>query len=114
MAHPRRKSLHLPQARTFRADGSREPSEPIPPERPGVCRCPCCGFKTFPVPPAEAVAYICPVCCWENDVFLASGDAPSDENHGLSLNQARENFRLYAVCDPNLAHLVRPPRPEEL
>ena len=29
--------------------------------------------------------YICPVCFWENDPFIASDNEPSDSNHGLSL-----------------------------
>lgn len=36
----------------------------------GKYPCPCCKYITFPVPPNEAVAYICPVCYWENDVFI--------------------------------------------
>lgn len=31
--------------------------------------CPCCGNLTLPVKPEDAVAFICPVCFWENDVF---------------------------------------------
>ena len=42
-------------------------------------KCLCCGNETLPVPTEEAIAYICPVCWWENDVFLKSPDEPSDE-----------------------------------
>ena len=111
MEHPHRKFLHLPRVC---GDGPPEPPEPVPPKRPGIFPCPCCGCRTFPAPPAEAIAYICPVCMWENDVFLTSDDEPSDENHGLTLNRARENFRLRGVCDPRLAQYARPPCPEEL
>ena len=45
--------------------------------------CPCCGYLTYPVPREDAIAYICPVCFWENDVFVTSVDEPSDENHGI-------------------------------
>ena len=105
MEPPRRKCLNLPQVRTGPDAG--------PPERPGLYPCPCCGYRTFPALPAEALAYICPVCLWENDLFNASDDEPSDENHGLTLNQGRENVRRYSVCDPHLAQYARPPRPEE-
>jgi len=54
-------------------------------------KCKCCGHETLPVPPEDAVAYICPICRWENDVFTADDDEPSDENHGLTLNEGREN-----------------------
>ena len=67
------------------------PPEPQPPEPEGKYPCPCCGCITFPVPREEAVAFICPVCVWENDRFLSREDEPSDENHGLTLAQAREN-----------------------
>ena len=76
--------------------------------------CPCCGCRTFPVPAADALAYICPVCMWENDLFIASDDEPSDENHGLTLIQGRENFKMLGVCHSRLAQYARKPLPEEL
>ena len=62
-------------------------------------RCICCGNETLPVPAEEAIAYICPVCWWENDVFLNSPDEPSDENHGMTLMEAQENYIKYGICD---------------
>ena len=62
-------------------------------------KCLCCGNETLPVPAEEAIAYICPVCWWENDVFLKSADEPSDENHGLTLLDAHENYIKYGICD---------------
>jgi hypothetical protein len=35
-------------------------------------KCLCCGNYTLPVEPEAAVAFICPVCYWENDVFISS------------------------------------------
>lgn len=64
-------------------------------------KCLCCGNETLPVPPEEAIAYICPVCWWENDVFLSEPNEPSDENHGLTLLEAHENYLKYGVCDPS-------------
>ena len=60
--------------------------------------CPCCGYLTYPVPREDAIAYICPVCFWENDVFVTSDDEPSDENHGISLRTAQENYRSFGAC----------------
>ena len=60
--------------------------------------CPCCGSITFSVSSVDAVAYICPVCYWENDVFTELDDEPSDENEGMTLNEARENFKKFGVC----------------
>ena len=51
---------------------------------------------------------------WENDLFTVSADEPSDENHGLTLNQGRTNYRTMGVCAPRLAQYARKPFPEEL
>lgn len=75
--------------------------------------CPCCGMRTFPVPREEAIAYICPVCYWENDVFDPGETAPSDENRGMTLLEGRENYRRYGAVRPDLVRCARPPRPEE-
>ena len=57
---------------------------------------------TLPVPPEEAVAYICPVCWWENDVFISSDNEPSDEKSWADLSQGRENVRRFGTCDPRM------------
>ena len=90
------------------AENGKEPAH-IPPKYP----CPCCGCRTLPVPAADAIAYICPVCFWENDVFLSREDEPSDENHGMTLREARDNFKQYHACDPRFLQFVRAPFKEE-
>lgn len=85
----------------------------LPGASPRKYPCPCCGCKTFPAPVADAVAYICPVCMWENDVFTASDDEPSDENHGLTLDQGRKHYKTFSVCDIQLARYARKPLPDE-
>ena len=35
---------------------------------------------------------------WENDVFLKSDDEPSDENHGMTLREAKENYKKFGAC----------------
>ena len=96
----------------------REPArelEPEPePETPaGLYPCPCCGCRTFPAPREEAMAYICPVCLWENDVFDSGEDDPSDENGGMTLRQGRENYRKWGAVRKDLVPHARPPRPGE-
>ena len=59
--------------------------------------CPCCGAD---IPENPFPGYICPMCWWEIDPFTADEDAPSDQNHGLSLAEARLNFRVFGICDP--------------
>lgn len=77
-------------------------------------KCPCCGCYTFQAPVDCAIAYICPVCCWENDVFIKSDDEPSDENGGITLNQAKANYKTFAASRRKLIPLTRKPTLEEL
>ena len=79
----------------------------------GKYPCPCCGFLTFPVPKEQAVAYICPVCFWENDVFDPGEDDPSDENGGMTLRQGREHFLECGAVRPDLVQYTRRPEPKE-
>lgn len=88
--------------------------EPEPQEPAGIYLCPCCGYLTLPVPREEALAYICPVCFWENDVFDPGEDDSSDENHGMTLRQGRENYRRWGEVAKRLVRFAQPPRPSEL
>ncbi len=121
----REKFRYLPEARNGRfilTDRARQPEEPVsmpapepePEEPAGICPCPCCGYLTFPVPREDAIANICPVCFWENDVFDPGEDDPSDENGGMTLRQGRENFRKYGAVRPDLVRHARPPLPGEI
>lgn len=129
----REKFLYLPEAHndhfviTFDESGQavRTPPEgpvsaPAPAPGPeaeepaGIYPCPCCGYLTFPVPREDAIAYICPVCFWENDVFDPGEDGPSDENGGMTLRKGRENFKKYGAVKPRFVQYVRPPLPGEI
>lgn len=89
--------------------------EPPPAARAwGLFPCPCCGNLTFHYPLQNAVAGICPVCFWENDVFSPGEDEPSDENHGMTLRQGRENFQRWGAVREDLIRHARPPLPEEI
>ncbi len=70
--------------------------------------CPVCGFLTLRGGPFD----VCRVCFWEDDGVRDPG-AASTANR-LTLAQARANFAAFGACDRRLAHLVRPPLPEEL
>ena len=104
----RRKLLYLPKITTS------EQRIKEPQERKGVYPCPCCGYKTFPVSKEDAVAFICPVCFWENDAFDPAEDVPSDENRGMTLCQGRENYRRFGAVRPDLVQYARQPKAEEL
>ncbi|QNK54691.1 CPCC family cysteine-rich protein [Paenibacillus sp. PAMC21692] len=76
-------------------------------------QCPCCDFYTVDSED-EVIVDICDVCFWQYD--LIAHELP-DKNIGanhISLNQARENYKLFDVCKQEFRHLVRDPIEEEL
>ena len=77
-------------------------------------QCPCCGYFTFPVSPKEDNGYICPVCFWENDKYVYAEDEKSNSNHGMTLAQARDNFRQVGACEEAMVKNVRPPKEDEV
>ena len=76
-------------------------------------QCPCCGYFTYNVPANEDCGYICPVCFWETDPFIASDNEPSDSNHGITLKEAKSNFAKFGACEKEMLCYVRPPRDDE-
>jgi hypothetical protein len=77
-------------------------------------KCPCCDYYTYPVPTKEAVGFICPVCFWENDVFISSENEPSDCNHGLTILEGRSNYKKYGACEETMISNVRSPKECEI
>ncbi|UUV26663.1 CPCC family cysteine-rich protein [Lysinibacillus sp. FN11] len=66
----------------------------------GNSPCPCCEFITIPNN-GEALAYICPVCFWEIDLFIQSNVEASDQNHGLTLTEQEKIIKVlgqYCLC----------------
>ena len=47
-------------------------------------------------------------------MFVTSDDEPSDENHGISLRTAQENYRSFGACARTMLRYVREPKPEEI
>ncbi len=75
--------------------------------------CPCCNFLTLEEFPGGTFN-ICPVCYWEDDnVQLADPDYEGGANRE-SLNQAKENFKLFGASSKRRKKWVRKPRPEEI
>lgn len=63
-------------------------------------QCDCCDYFTIE---AGHDYEICPVCFWEQDHFgFELLDEPSGANHGLTIREARENFRKYGACSREL------------
>jgi hypothetical protein len=75
-------------------------------------RCPCCHYKTLH---ARSAFEICPICFWEDD---GQDDHDASEVRGgpnglLSLQAAREAFKLHGASDEKFAKNVRAPLPDE-
>lgn len=77
-------------------------------------RCPCCGFYTFEKEP-NGTFDICPVCFWEDDGNYDFEDINEEYGaNGVSLIEARMNFKEYRAFDISLLEHVREPNPNEL
>ena len=81
----------------------------------GFVRSPCevCGYLTHAVD-ERGLNFICPVCYWEDDEFHEDSGNPCDVNHGLSLDEARANYKKFGACEEDMVAHVRAPKPEEL
>jgi len=74
--------------------------------------CPCCDYLTLDDAPTGTYA-LCGVCFWEDDgVQFRDPDYEGGANT-VSLNQARENYRLHRASEPCFLKNVRPPLPDE-
>lgn len=50
---------------------------------------------------------------WEIDLFIHTEDELSDLNHGLSLKEAKENYRKYGSSEKKLNKYCREPKETE-
>ena len=76
-------------------------------------QCPCCGYFTIDSDD-EFIVDICKVCFWQYDAPAHKHpDISIGANH-ISLNDARENYRKFGVCQPEFKNMVRSPLLEEL
>lgn len=74
--------------------------------------CPCCGFLTLDEAPPGTFA-ICPVCFWEDDEVQFRDPLYEGGANGVSLEQARKNFREFGAIEEGLRSEVRPPLADE-
>ena len=85
-----------------------------------MIKCPCCGSNTIDDSmsggdPDFIFGEICPVCFWQYDwVAQAHPDIAIGPNHGVSLNQAKINYKEFGACRREVLAYVRPPREDEL
>ena len=74
--------------------------------------CPCCAHLTLEEAPPGTYA-ICPVCFWEDDFVQFRDPDYEGGANGVSLAEARENFRAFGACsEADKAH-VRSALPTE-
>ena len=75
-------------------------------------RCPCCYCWTLE---ERAAFFICRVCQWEDDgQDDHDADEASERNDGLTLLEARANYRAFGASRRDLLPHARPPRLDEL
>lgn len=59
-------------------------------------QCPCCDYFSLS---SDEDYEICPICFWEQDYFdIELPDEISSANHGLTIREARANFRSIGAC----------------
>ncbi len=75
-------------------------------------RCRCCGYRTLEHL-AEGTYELCPVCYWEDDPVQAEDENRQGGANGVSLKEARENFKKYGAIEERFKDNVRPPHEDE-
>lgn len=76
-------------------------------------KCPCCGYYTYNEKP-NGQCDICPVCYWKDDPFQSEDPDKESGANGVSLNQARENFKKFGACQENMIKYMRSSNEDEL
>lgn len=73
--------------------------------------CPCCGNLTIATDNKNLIhpGTICPVCYWEIDPFINNDNERSDQNSGLTLAQARLNYKTFGAAGEQWVNAVRKP-----
>ena len=75
--------------------------------------CPCCGYLTFEYEP-NGDYDICPVCFWEDDLVQQKNPDFEGGANLVSLNQAKENFKMFGACERKYITNVRKPNEDEI
>lgn len=74
-------------------------------------RCYCCGYYTL----SDTSDDICHVCGWQDDIYQRENpDNGGGPNFGVSLNEAKNNYRLFGAFSKKYLDKARKPYPEEL
>lgn len=69
--------------------------------------CPCCGHKTFELPPGSYT--VCPVCFWEDDGVQLLDPGYRGGANKPSPMECQANYRRDGACEARFRGNVRPP-----
>lgn len=78
-------------------------------------KCPCCKNYTIESDD-EVIVEICEVCFWQYDLAAHKQPDLNIGSNGITLNEARGNYKQYGACKKKFADkgLVRKPINQEL
>lgn len=76
-------------------------------------RCPCCGSLTIDTT-SEVITDICEVCFWQYDVTAQNMPDRIIGPNKVSLNTARENYKLFGAVERRFLEMVRLPYEDEM
>ena len=76
-------------------------------------KCPCCGYYALKNKPIGEYD-ICPICFWEDDPLAYINPDECCDCNRVSLNQAKENFKLFGACRKEMVKHTRKPTDDEL
>ena len=76
-------------------------------------RCPCCGYLTID-DSDNVITDICEVCFWQYDEVAQNVPDVIIGANNVSLNMARENFKIFGAVEECFLNMVRPPYKDEL
>lgn len=76
-------------------------------------KCECCGCYTLPEE-STGNYNICPVCYWEDDIVQIEDPDFQGGANEESLNQARNNYKIFGACSRKFIDKVRKPYCKEL
>ena len=86
------------------SDEEIDPAWQLPDDLKPKYPCQCCDFVTLLDRGDEL---LCPVCYWEDDGRDVDAlDAPSAPNYGVTLRQARANFKAFGAFDKSAVEHV--------
>ena len=75
-------------------------------------QCLCCGYYTLTEEPPGSYE-ICKVCYWEDD-YINNIDDGGGPNDGISLREARKNYKNFGAFNIKYINKVRPPLEDEI